>query len=112
MDCKSPLHGRVDKKFCNDYCRSNYNNSLRAESNNTIKVVNLILKKNRDILERFVTNGNTSINRLSLLAAGFDLHYHTHTFYAEKGELYICCYEYGYQNLHTDEFLIIRNVQK
>lgn len=112
VDCNGPLHGRMDKKFCNDHCRSNYNNKVRSESNDVIKSVNLILKKNRDILERFIPNGSTRINRMQLLATGFDQHYHTHTFYTEKGELYIFCYEFGYRKLNADEFLVVRNIPK
>ncbi|WP_316816133.1 hypothetical protein [Pedobacter nyackensis] len=110
IDCNCPLQGRLDKKFCNDHCRSNYNNRIRAESNGAIKSVNLILKKNRDILERFNPNGRIKINRIKLLSAGFDPNYHTHTHYSKKGGLYIFCYEYGYKKLETDEFLLIKNL--
>lgn len=111
-DCNSPLQGRQDKKFCNDHCRSNYNNSLRAESNHVVKSVNLILKKNRDILEKFNPHGKIKVNRIKLLAAGFDPCYHTHTRYSKKDGLYIFCYEYGYKKLAADEFLLIKDIDK
>ncbi|SMD13346.1 hypothetical protein SAMN04488101_11674 [Pedobacter nyackensis] len=110
IDCSSPLNGRADKKFCDDQCRSNYNNKIRAESNSIVKSINLILKKNRDILERFSPNGNTKISSVKLMAAGFNPDYHTHTYQSPKGEDYVFCYEYGYTKLAQDDFLFIRKV--
>ena len=28
LECKDPVKGRIDKKFCSDYCRNAYNNSV------------------------------------------------------------------------------------
>jgi len=50
LDCQEPLKGRADKKFCNDLCRNNYNNRLKSESNNLVRRINGILRKNRNIL--------------------------------------------------------------
>lgn len=108
MDCNNLLRGRIDKKFCNDHCRSNFNNSIRAESNGMIRRINLILKRNRDILERFNLHGRTTVDSVKLEAAGFDPNYHTHTTYTKHGMLYIFCYEQGYQKLRSGEFLLIR----
>lgn len=109
-DCNSPLQGRKDKKFCNDHCRSNYNNNIRAKNNHAIRSINLILKKNRDILEKFNPQGKIKISRAKLLTAGFDPYYHTHTHYSKKSGLYIFCYEYGYKKLETEEFLLIKKI--
>ena len=49
--CGKPLKGRSDKKFCDDYCRSSYNNDLKSAANNYIRNVNNALGKNRRILE-------------------------------------------------------------
>lgn len=107
MDCGNPLYGRVDKKFCNDQCRSNYNNKIKM-GNSMVKSINLILKRNRNILEKFNPEGKTRINRVKLMAAGFDLDYHTHIYHTQKGDAYIFCYEYGYLKLATDEFLLVK----
>lgn len=112
MDCGSLLQGRIDKKFCDDYCRSNYNNVVRAESNNMIRRINLILKRNRDILEKFNPHGRTRINSVKLEAAGFDPGYHTHTSHTEQGMLHTFCYEQGYQQLEAGEFLLIRETSE
>lgn len=51
LDCQALLKGRADKKFCDDQCRSNYNNRLKTVNNQFLNAVNKILKKNRDVLE-------------------------------------------------------------
>ncbi len=110
IDCHSPIHGRIDKKFCHDHCRSNYNNKLRAESNETIKSINLVLKRNRDILQRFNPHGKIRINRSKLIAAGFDPNYHTHTTYSKKDGHFAFCYEQGFQKDETDDFILFTNL--
>jgi predicted nucleic acid-binding Zn ribbon protein len=108
IDCGNPLHGRVDKKFCDDQCRSNYNNKTRTESNGTVKTINTILKRNRDILERFNPDGKSKVSAAKLMAAGFNLDYHTHIYHTQKGSAYIFCYEYGYLKLAANEFLLVK----
>lgn len=51
LACDKPLKGRLDKKFCDDYCRNNYNNRLNSDQSNYVRNVNNILRKNRRILE-------------------------------------------------------------
>ncbi len=109
FDCRNPLFGRIDKKFCNDQCRSNFNNQIKAESNNIVKSVNQVLKRNRNILHNCILNGETKLTRVELLIAGFALHFHTHTYQNQKGESYSFCYDYGFRALNNDEFLLIKN---
>lgn len=110
IDCSGPLYGRIDKKFCDDQCRSNYNNKIRAEGNSMIKTVNLILKRNRDILEKFTPDGKAKISRVKLMAAGFDPDYHTHIYQTQKGDAYTFCYDYGFLKLTQEEFLLVKKV--
>lgn len=107
-DCFSPLHGRADKKFCNDLCRSNHNNRLNTQKLKPVRSINLILQKNRSILERLSTRSRIKISGAKLLSKGFDLTYHTHTYQSPKGTFYFFCYEYGYVALANQQFLIIR----
>ena len=50
-ECGNIILGRIDKKFCSDMCRNNYNNKLKAVDVNYVRNINNILKKNRRILE-------------------------------------------------------------
>ncbi|MBS1737904.1 MAG: hypothetical protein JSS98_15075, partial [Bacteroidetes bacterium] len=54
LACDKPLKGRSDKKFCDDYCRSAYNNELKSVINNQMRNINNALGKNRRILEELL----------------------------------------------------------
>lgn len=60
LQCYEQLRGRADQKFCNDQCRSSYNNSQYVESNTVIKSINRILKKNYSILASLHASGKTT----------------------------------------------------
>jgi predicted nucleic acid-binding Zn ribbon protein len=40
LTCNKPLKGRTDKKFCDDYCRNNYNNQLKSNTINLVRNIN------------------------------------------------------------------------
>ena len=112
LECSALLKGRADKKFCDDQCRTNYNNRLRTEDNSFLKEVNRILKKNRDILRTKNPEGKTKIKRVLLVRKGFDFNYHTHTYATQKGATYIFCYEFGYLPLENEEILLVKREEK
>ena len=112
LDCGSPLKGRADKKFCDDQCRSNYNNRLNADSYSTIRPVNAILKKNHSILARLCPQGKARLKKEELLRTGFDPDYHTHRLLTKNGHTYYFCYEYGYMILEDEEFLLVKREEK
>ncbi|WP_200979438.1 hypothetical protein [Echinicola sp. 20G] len=110
--CDQPVQGRADKKFCDDQCRNNYNNQLKAVKNNVIRNINNALKKNRNILESILQNTDETIkvNREKLLQEGFQFKYHTHQYVNKKGNVYVYCYDFGYLELDRDPdwFLVVR----
>lgn len=109
LDCGNALKGRSDKKFCDDQCRSNYNNRLKSEDNSLIKQVNSVLKKNRSILEKLNPEGKIKVTRDKLLKEGFNFNYFTHVYETQKGSVYHFCYEYGYLPIENNMILLIRN---
>jgi stage II sporulation protein P len=84
LECGETIRGRSDKKFCDDQCRSNYNNRLLSENTSVVKQVNSILKKNRQILERHNPEAKTRVKQATLRHEGFNFDYHTHTYEAYK----------------------------
>ena len=112
LDCNALLNGRADKKFCDDQCRTNYNNRIRIEDNIYLNEVNKILRKNRDILRNKNPEGKIKLKRDQLLRKGFDFNYHTHTYSTQKGQVYFFCYEQGYLPLENDEILLVRREEK
>ncbi|HEX2609266.1 MAG TPA: hypothetical protein VHK91_17920 [Flavisolibacter sp.] len=114
LTCQKPIKGRSDKKFCDDYCRNNFNNQLHAETNNTIRTINNTLRKNRRILEELLPDSEkmAKTTKEKLLTMGFQFRFLTHTYKNQKGNSYYFCYEYGYLPLENDWFLIVRRREK
>lgn len=108
LECGEVLHGRADKKFCNDACRSLFNYSANNTSINFVRNVVNILRRNRRILEELVVEGKpVRAHREKLLLKGFDFNYHTHISKTTTGNTYVFCFEYGYLPLDNDWFTIV-----
>jgi predicted nucleic acid-binding Zn ribbon protein len=114
LACGKAVKGRSDKKFCDDYCRNNYNNELKADSNNYVRNINNALKKNRRILEELLPPEEEmkKTTKERLLNAGFQFKYTTHTYTNKKGNTYFFCYEYGYLPLENDWFLVVKRKEE
>src|SRR4051812_33921389 len=110
LSCNRTIKGRSDKKFCDDYCRNNYNNQLRAPDNNYVRNVNNALRRNRRVLHELFREKEkiVKVTKERLILAGFQFKYLTHTYQNKKGNTYFFCYEYGYLALEGDSFLVVR----
>ncbi|WP_276504142.1 hypothetical protein [Terrimonas pollutisoli] len=110
LACDKPLKGRSDKKFCDDYCRNNYNNQLKSITNNQVRNINNALGKNRRIMEEFLPAGEemAKTTKEKLLQKGFLFKYVTHLYTTKSGKTYYYCYDYGYLPLENDWYLIVR----
>lgn len=109
LACSKPVKGRTDKKFCDDYCRNNYNNQLKSDTNNLVRNINNALGKNRRILEASLgKEGMVKIQRDKLLEKGFQFKYSTHTYTNKKGDVYFFCYDLGYLPLENEWYLLVK----
>ncbi|MFV0606454.1 MAG: hypothetical protein ACK5NK_11500 [Niabella sp.] len=110
LSCGKPLKGRSDKKFCDDYCRNNYNNSLKSNNSKIIRNINNALRKNHHILENMIPENEETfkITRERLINAGFNFKYITHQYQTQKGHTYFYCYDLGYLPLDNNWFLLVR----
>ena len=109
LACGKTLHGRADKKFCNDYCRNAYNNNLKAATSTVVRNINNALLKNRRILEAALgTEEMQKVPKEKLLEQGFQPKFNTHTYTNKKGNVYFFCYEYGYLPLEHNLYLVVK----
>lgn len=110
ISCSKPVKGRTDKKFCDDYCRNNYNNQLKADSSNLVRNINNALGKNRRIMDSLLISGEemAKTTKDKLLQKGFQFKYITHIYTNKKGNNYFFCYDLGYLPLENDWYLIVR----
>jgi hypothetical protein len=116
LACNKILKGRVDKKFCDDYCRNNYNNLQKSKNQNSVYVKNInnTLLKNRKILENILpeTEELIKIPQQKLLDKGFVFKYHTHTYKNKKEQVYFFCYDYGYLPLENNWLLVVKRKEE
>ena len=110
LACNKTVRGRSDKKFCDDFCRNNYNNQLKASSHNLVRNINNALAKNRRILESLISEGEemAKTTKEKLLQNKFRFKYATHNYTNKKGSTDSFCYDYGYLPLENDGYLIVK----
>lgn len=116
LACGATLRGRVDKKFCNDYCRNNYNNLRKQKESQSplVRNINATLLKNRKLLESLLPAGEETAraNKDKLQRLGFIFKYFTHVYTTKTGKTYYYCYDYGYLPLENDWFLIVKKKEE
>ena len=108
VECSEQIRGRIDKKFCTDYCRNSYNNNVNKESKNLIRNTNNRLRKNFKILSDLNTTGKTKVTRTKLFDNGFDFNHFTSIYKTKTGNVYFYVYDQGYLSLDSDYFLLIK----
>ncbi len=108
LECGEKIVGRIDKKFCTDYCRNSYNNKVNKESKNLIRNTNNRLRKNYKVLLELNTTGKTKVTRTKLFDQGFDFNFFTSIYKTKTGNVYFYVYDQGYLALENDYFLLIK----
>ncbi len=108
LECKEPIIGRSDKKFCSDYCRNSYNNKVNKDSKNLIRNTNNRLRKNYKILHESNTSGKTKTTRNKLNDLNFDFSLFTSIYTTKTGNVYYYVYDQGYLKLENDFYLLIK----
>lgn len=110
--CGEVLRGRSDKKFCNDYCRNQFNNEQKASVRQlpVVRNVNNALLRNRKILSGLLPEQEETVrvSRERMLEMGFFFRYITETYTAKNGNIYYYCYDHGYRHLENETLLIVR----
>ncbi len=111
-ECKEPIKGRSDKKFCSDLCRNAFNNKLNSDTNNYVRNVNNILRKNRRILEESLVGDTTKLPKQKLSDKGFNFLYYTNLHVTKNNHSYYYCYEFGYLMLEHEYVLLVKRKEK
>lgn len=108
LECNEAFHGRADKKYCSDACRSAAHNKLNRDAINFVRNINNILRKNRRILVELNPNGKAKVHRDKLIAMGFRFNYFTNIYQTKNGNTYYFCYDYGYLPLSNDFYTLVQ----
>ncbi len=123
LDCGTPIKvGRKDKKFCDDTCRTNYNNNREKPAKagiaaaetpevsipDFIKGINDALFNNRRILDEFLGSKDTDrIKKRDLNGRGFRFKFFT-SCDDSSGENYWFCYDLGVKVGDNDWMIVVR----
>jgi hypothetical protein len=107
--CQKRLKGRIDKKFCNDFCRNHFNNLRHADRDDYVRLVHAVLRKNRRILYDIMRSIDTPVNipRQKLLDKGYDFSFFTNQLQTPQG-MYTFCYEFGFLHLDGQWLLLVK----
>jgi hypothetical protein len=95
LQCKKPLVGRVDQKFCDAQCRNAFHNQHKRDDEQYISQVNTAIRRNRRILKDLCPEGKATVRREVLESKGFDYRYFSGT-YATVKLIYYISYDYGF----------------
>jgi N6-adenosine-specific RNA methylase IME4 len=106
--CHESIKGRSDKKFCSDYCRATFHNQRNQKEYYYIRLINRALKKNRDILYNFYTNGILEVSLEDLGIWGFNIEFITNIKIDENGVPVKCCYDMAYSDSDNCTIQIIQ----
>ena len=108
LECGEKVQGRIDKKFCSDYCRNSYNNKVNKDSKNLIRNTNNRLRRNYKILSDLNAKGKTKVTKAKLLLKNFDFDHFTSIYTTKTGNTYYYVYNQGYLDLDNDFYLLIK----
>ena len=108
LECEEKIIGRIDKKFCSDYCRNAYHNKINKDSKNLMRNINNRLRKNYRILEELNPAEKTKSTKTNLLSKGFSFEYFTSIYTTKKGNIYYFVYDQGYLPLEHDYYALVK----
>ena len=95
-ECGKPIFGRLDKRFCDAYCRNAFNNKVTRNDEQYIKQVNAAIRKNRRILKTLSPVGKSTVRQEVMTSMGFNFSLFSSMYRAPKGAIYYLSYEYGF----------------
>lgn len=107
-ECGQSIVGRIDKKFCSDQCRHQFNNRKKRIHEAAILNINQQLRKNRTIIKSLNPVGKTIVRRSILEKMGFSFDFFTHLYRTERGTTYYFIYEYGYALIEDEKIVLVK----
>jgi len=102
LQCGKKLSGRIDKKFCDAYCRNTYNNQNKATEEFYIQSVNSSIRKNRRILKTLSPEGKATVRKEVLDSMSYDYRFFS-GIYKTKNGLYYLVYDYAFSPVFERE---------
>jgi hypothetical protein len=111
ISCGKQLTGRIDKKFCDPFCKSSYHyRKDRMDTHAFYYRVEKQLKINRRILKAYNKAGKSTVRSEVLIKEGFNPNFFTHYWKSGKGDVYLFVFEFGFlrkKENGRDKFVLV-----
>ena len=107
--------GRANKKFCNSYCKDEFNNAAKIAEGKEISMINTILKQNRRGLKKLFDpdKPDKKFSREILVREGFEFGFLTHIAVTKgKANEIIFCFDYGYREIEPNTYQLYHSFSK
>lgn len=75
---------------------------MNRDTNNFVRNVHGLLRKNRRILSDLYNEGKIKVHKDALFALGYNFSFFTHIIESTKGKKFHYCFEYGYCEAEND----------
>jgi predicted nucleic acid-binding Zn ribbon protein len=124
LECGKPLGaGREDRKYCDDICRTTYNNRRRKENqlkepatpyqpvSDFQKVFNILLS-NRNILEMYELYVQEPYLSRDLVGKGFNPKFFTSEYQMDGVGIFKFCFDYGYHVTESGRVYIMERSEE
>lgn len=95
--CGASFHGRSDKIFCSDSCRSDFHNERRRAQEKELRMVNRILAANWRLLMKQLRLGKPEVPVEELAAGNFNFDIYTASRRRFPGQRLFWCYNCTYR---------------
>ena len=116
LNCgKQITKGRANKKFCDPYCKDEFNNALKIAEAKEISKINTILKRNRRALKKLYdpNKPDRKFSREILIRADFEFGFLTHIAVTKgKANEIVFCFDYGYREIEVSSYQIYHSFSK
>ncbi len=116
IKCGLSFKGRLDKKFCTEQCKSDFNNRKawkrrrkRKRKEEITGSIHKILWRNRKILLKLLDEGTTEILESDLEDLGFRINFITHFEVREEGVNNLNVYDIGCYSDKKGKMIIYSN---
>ena len=112
--CGKGIIGRIDKKYCDAYCRNSHNNVNNSSEELEMKAINRQLRLNRRILKSLCPEGKSTVRKEVLHNLGFDFS-KFNSIFPSSGNVYYLIYDYGfmpiYERTSIEKVVIVKRQQ-
>lgn len=96
LQCAKSLQGRIDKKFCDHYCRNAYNNKVKRQDEQLIQKTNKAIRRNRRILKTLCPIGKATVRKTVLVDMGYDFRFFSSIYKTHNNQVYYISYDYAF----------------